>query len=115
MVDLPAPKPEVKTENQKELKVIVLGSRDEPVALLVSREPAIRSRFRLFDHDIDSGIVRNLSRAVRPPKQARNPPKVGRGRVIRHTSSLRVVPFLKISAGNCAKRFCDAGNKILVI
>ena len=107
MINLPPPKAEVKTQNQKELEVIVLGGRDEPVALLVSREPAIRSRFRLFGHDIDSGIVRNFPRAVRPPKQARNAGEVGRGRMIRNTGSLLVVPFLKVSGGNCGERFCD--------
>ena len=111
MVNLSSPQPEVKTENQKEFKMILLGSRDESVALLVSREPTIRSRFRLFDHDIDSGIVRNLSRAVRPPKQACNARKVGGGRVIRHTGALGVVPFLKVSGGNCAERFCDTCHK----
>lgn len=115
MVNLPAPKPEVKTENQKELKVIVLGSRDEPVALLVSREPAIRSRFRLFDHDIDSGIVRSLSRAVRSPKQARNAREVSGGRVIRDAGTLGLIPRLKIPRSNCSQGSCDAGNKILVM
>src|SRR5262245_15891769 len=33
---------------------------------MAGRKPTIRGRFGLFDHDIDSGIVRNLSRAVRP-------------------------------------------------
>jgi hypothetical protein len=114
MVNLPPPKPEVKTKNEEELELVVLGSRNESIALLVSREPAIRSRFRLFDHNIDSGIMRNFSRAVRPPKQARNARKVGRGRVIRYTSSLRVVPFLKVSGGNRTKRFCESCHKGLV-
>jgi hypothetical protein len=114
MINLPPPKAEVKTQNQKEFEVIVLGSRNESVALLVSRKPAIRSRFRLFGHDIDSGIVRNFSRAVRPPKQARNAGEVGRGRMIRNTGSLLVVPFLKVSGGNCGERFCDTCHKRLV-
>ena len=114
MVNLPPPKPEVKTKNEEELELVVLRSRNESIALLVSREPAIRSRFRLFDHNIDCGIMRNFSRAVRPPKQARNARKVGRGRVIRYTSSLRVVPFLKVSGGNRTKRFCESCHKGLV-
>jgi hypothetical protein len=111
MVDFFPPQPEVKTENQKELKMIVLGSRDESVALLASREPTIRSRLRLFDHDIHGGIVRNLSRAVCPPKQARNAREVGSGRVIRHAGTLGVVPFPKIAGGNCSERFCDTRHK----
>ncbi len=114
MVNLPPPKPEVKTKNEEELKVIVLGTRNESVALLVSRKPTIRNRFELFDHHIDSRIVRNFSRAVRPPKQACNARKVGRGRVIRHAGALRVVPFLKVPGGNCAERFCDTRHKSLV-
>ena len=111
MVNLPSPKPEVKTENQEELKMIVLGGRDESVALLVGRKPTIRGRFGLFDHYIDSGIVRKLSRAVRPPKQACNAREVGSGREIRHAGALGVVPFLKVSSGNCTKRFCDTCHK----
>ena len=57
MVNLPPPKPEVKPENQEELKMIVPSSRNEPFALLVGRKPTIRDRFGLFDHDIDCGIV----------------------------------------------------------
>jgi hypothetical protein len=111
MIDLPSPEPKVKTENQKELKMIVLGGRDKPVALIVGRKPTIRGRFGLFDHDIDSGIMRNLPCAVRPPKEAGNAGKVGRGRVVRHTGALGIIPLLKIPGGNGAERFCDTCHK----
>jgi len=44
MVNLPSPKSEVKTQNQEKPKMVVLGGRDEPVALLIDRKPTIRGR-----------------------------------------------------------------------
>ena len=114
MVDLSAPQPEVKPENQEELEMIVLGNRDEPVALVVGRESAIRSRLRLFDYHIDRGIVRDLPRAVRPTKQARNAREVSSGGAIKDAGTLGVIPFLKIPRSNCTERFCDSCDKALV-
>ena len=114
MVDLSPSQTEVKPENQEKLEMIVLSSCDEPVTLLVGSESAIRSRLRFFDYHIDRGIMRDLPRAVRPAKQARNAREVsGRG-MIRDAGTLGVIPCLEISCGNCTERFCDICHKTLV-
>ena len=82
--------------------------------MLVGRESAVRSRLRLFDYHVDRGIVRDLPRAVCPAKQARDAREVGSSGVIRDAGTLGVIPFLKISCGNCTERFCDICDKTLV-
>jgi len=114
MVNLSSPQPEVKTENQEELELIVPCSKNQRVALLVGRESAVRSWLRLFNYHLDCGIVRDFPGAVRPAKQARNAGKVSSGGVIRDAFTLGVIPFLKIPRGNCSERFCDTCDKAVV-
>ena len=113
MVDLSPPQPEVKPENQEELEMIVLGNRDEPVALLVGRESAIRSRLRLFDYHIDAGLC-GIFRALCAQRNRLAMHAKCRGGVIRDAGTLGVIPFLKIPRGNCTERFCDICDKALV-